>query len=68
MPFLYETKPYNPSSPTTTGTTPNPNIITFLLTGRTTLSEHSPSEKISVDYEIAHRSPYLRNFLPSQAP
>ncbi|CAA9963849.1 hypothetical protein PTMSG1_07208 [Pyrenophora teres f. maculata] len=68
MPFLYENKPYNPSSPTTTGTTPNPNIITFLLTGRTTLSEHSPSEKISVDYEIAHRSPYLRNFLPSQAP
>ncbi|EDU46647.1 hypothetical protein PtrSN002B_004308 [Pyrenophora tritici-repentis] len=67
MPFLYETEPYNLSPPTATYTTSNPNIITFLLIGRTTLSEHSPSEKISVDYEIAYRSPYLRNFLPSQA-
>ncbi|KAF1829428.1 hypothetical protein BDW02DRAFT_536303 [Decorospora gaudefroyi] len=41
-----------------------PETVTFVLAGRTTLSEHSPTESIDVGYEIAERSPYLRNFLP----
>jgi hypothetical protein len=42
----------------------HPRSVTFVLAGRTTLSEHSPTENIEVDYCIAERSPYLRNFLP----
>jgi hypothetical protein len=38
--------------------------ITFVLAGRTTLSEHCPTEHIEVDYPIAERSPYLRIYLP----
>jgi hypothetical protein len=38
--------------------------ITFVLAGRTTFSEHCPTEHIDVDYAIAERSPYLRIYLP----
>jgi len=38
--------------------------ITFVLAGRTTLSEHCPTEHIEVEYAIAERSPYLRIYLP----
>jgi len=40
--------------------------ITFVLAGRTTLSEHCPTERIEVDYAVAERSPYLRIYLPQQ--
>ncbi|KAI4638134.1 hypothetical protein J4E93_010443 [Alternaria ventricosa] len=40
--------------------------ITFVLAGRTTLSEHCPTEHIGVDYAIAERSPYLCIYLPQQ--
>ena len=40
--------------------------ITFVLAGRTTLSEHCPTEHIEVDYTIAERSPYLRIYLPQR--
>lgn len=38
--------------------------VTFVLAGRTTLSEHCPTEHIDVDYAIAERSPYLQIYLP----
>ncbi|KAH6868133.1 hypothetical protein BKA58DRAFT_458764 [Alternaria rosae] len=38
--------------------------ITFVLAGRTTLSEHCPTEQIEVGYAVAERSPYLRIYLP----
>ncbi|KAI4620673.1 uncharacterized protein J4E87_006998 [Alternaria ethzedia] len=38
--------------------------VTFVLAGRTTLSEHCPTEHIEVEYAIAERSPYLRIYLP----
>jgi hypothetical protein len=40
--------------------------VTLVLAGRTTLSEHSPTESIEVAYELAKLSPYLRNFLPQR--
>ncbi|KAI4908740.1 hypothetical protein J4E90_008475 [Alternaria incomplexa] len=40
------------------------NSVTFVLAGRTTLSEHCPTEHIEVEYAIAERSPYLRIYLP----
>jgi hypothetical protein len=44
-----------------------PGSVTFALAGRTTLTEHSPTENIEVAYDVAERSPYLRNFLPQHA-
>jgi len=38
--------------------------ITFVLAGRTTLSEHCPTEQVEVDYAVAECSPYLRIYLP----
>ncbi|KAI4908019.1 uncharacterized protein J4E92_010964 [Alternaria infectoria] len=43
---------------------PSLNSVTFVLAGRTTLSEHCPTEHIEVEYAIAERSPYLRIYLP----
>ena len=63
---LLEPEPYNPPQPASTRCSSN--TITFLLAGRTTLSENSPSEIIAVDYTFAQRSPYLCSFLPSQTP
>ncbi|KAI4645507.1 uncharacterized protein J4E78_009420 [Alternaria triticimaculans] len=45
---------------------PSLKSITFVLAGRTTLSEHCPTEHIEVDYAIAERSPYLRIYLPQR--
>ncbi|KAF1938370.1 hypothetical protein EJ02DRAFT_309572, partial [Clathrospora elynae] len=45
----------------------SPDSVIFVLAGRTTLSEHTPTESIEVAYQIAERSPYLRNFLPQHA-
>lgn len=38
--------------------------IIFVLAGRTTLSEHCPTEQVEVEYAVAERSPYLRIYLP----
>ncbi|OAG14128.1 hypothetical protein CC77DRAFT_912457, partial [Alternaria alternata] len=38
--------------------------VTFVLAGRTTLSEHCPTEHIDVDYAIAECSLYLQICLP----
>ncbi|KAI4914539.1 hypothetical protein J4E85_010605 [Alternaria conjuncta] len=40
------------------------NSVTFVLAGRTTLSEHCPTEHVEVDLAVAERSPYLRIYLP----
>ncbi|KAI8943360.1 hypothetical protein NX059_001375 [Plenodomus lindquistii] len=37
--------------------------ITFMLTGRTTLSEHLPSESIDVPFSLASRSLYLHKLI-----
>ena len=66
MSLLLEPELCNPPQPASTRCSSN--TITFLLAGRTTLSENSPSEIIVVHYTIAQRSPYLRSFLPSQIP
>jgi hypothetical protein len=46
---------------------PGPSLlksVTFVLAGRTTLSENCPPGHIVVDYAIAERSPHLRIYLP----
>ncbi|KAI4944230.1 hypothetical protein J4E91_008784 [Alternaria rosae] len=48
----------------TSSARPSLKSITFVLAGRTTLSEHCPTEHIEVEYAIAERSPYLRIYLP----
>ncbi|KAH7355927.1 hypothetical protein BKA66DRAFT_429280, partial [Pyrenochaeta sp. MPI-SDFR-AT-0127] len=44
------------------------NTVTFVLAGRTTLSEHLPGDKIEVAICSINRSPYLRVLVEQQSP